>query len=152
MPTTPGRLRALVEDRRFRFLVIGGLNTVFATALFIAFELWFGSLVYSFVPLGLAWIISLVSVFFLHRSLVFHVRGHVLRDLARFALVNASALAVNAGLLFLASDVLGWPRIPCQLVITAGTVAISYLGHKHFSFHRSGDRPPVTAEPKGDAG
>lgn len=148
MPPDPGSgaARRLLADQRVRFVLVGGVNTVLSTALFIVFQLWFGDRVYSFVPLGLAWIISLVCVFFPHRLLVFRVRGHVLRDFGRFVLVNAGTFGVNVGVLFLASDVLGWPRIPCQLVITAVSVVISFLGHKHFSFRRPptpADEPPL---------
>ena len=138
MPPEPGgnAARRLLADQRVRFVLVGGVNTVLSTALFIVFQLWFGDRTYSFVPLGLAWIISLVCVFFPHRLLVFKVRGHVLRDFGRFVLVNAGAFGINVGVLFLASDVLGWPRIPSQLVITAVSVVISFLGHKHFSFRR----------------
>jgi putative flippase GtrA len=126
----------LINDERFKFLLIGGLNTVFSTLLFIWFELWFGRFVPSFVPLTLSWVISLVSVFWVYRRFVFHVHGHVIGDLLRFALVNLSTLLINMGLLFIVSDFLGAPRIPAQLVITAATVLINYVGHKYFSFRR----------------
>jgi putative flippase GtrA len=136
-PDRPAALRTLTGDQRVRFLVVGGLNTGFSLVLFVVFELWFGTKVYSFVPLCLAWLISLVCVFFLHRRVVFRVRGHVFRDLARFAAVNAGTLAINVGVLFVVSDLLGWPRIPWQVGITAATVVVSYLGHTYFSFHRT---------------
>ena len=129
-------LFCLVKDARFKFLLIGGLNTVFSTLLFILFELWFGRFFPSSVPLTLSWVISLVSVFWVYRRFVFHVQGHVMVDLFRFALVNLSTLLINMGLLFIVSDLLGAPRIPAQLVITAVTVLINYVGHKYFSFRR----------------
>lgn len=144
------RIRRLLADQRVLFVLIGGANTVYSTALFIGFELWFGHRVPSFVPLILAWSISLISVFFVYRVFVFKVKGHVLRDLARFALVNLSALAVNTVLLFLVSDLLGAPRIPAQLVITAFTVIISYVGHKYFSFRRAGPEFPGATPRTGD--
>lgn len=130
-------LRGAAADERLRFLVIGGANTVFSTALFIVFDLWFGARVPSVVPLLLAWAISVVCVFFLHRRFTFRVRGHVLRDLGRFVLVNSGTVAVNAVLLAIVSDWLGWPRIPWQLAITAVMVVASFVGHKYFSFRRS---------------
>ncbi|PFG17737.1 putative flippase GtrA [Propionicimonas paludicola] len=140
MPVEHGALswwRRLLADQRVRFLIVGGANTVFSTALFIGFDLWFGRMVYSFVPLVLAWVISLVCVFFLHRGLVFRVHGHLLRDLGRFAVVNSGTLAINIGALFVVSDLLGWPRIPWQLGITAAMVVASFIGHKYFSFKRT---------------
>lgn len=128
--------RRLTGDQRVRFVVIGGTNTLLSTGLFVTFQLWFGDRVYSFVPLGLAWAISVIVVFFPHRWLVFRVRGHLLLDFGRFVLVNAGTFGVNVGALLLASDVLRWPRIPSQLAITAIVVVFSFLGHRHLSFRR----------------
>lgn len=133
----PHWLRRLLDDQVVRFVVVGGLNTAVSTGLFIGFDLWFGRFVYSFVPLLAAWAISLVGAFFLHRGLVFAVRGHVLRDLGRFALVNSGALGINVAALFVASDIFRWPRIPAQLAITAVIVTVSFVGHKYFSFRRT---------------
>ncbi len=146
-----GLTRRLVTDQRVRFVVVGGINTVLSTGLFIAFQLWFGDRVYSFVPLGLAWIISLLCVFFPHRWLVFRVRGHVLLDFGRFVLVNAGTFGVDVSALFLASDVLGWPRIESQLAITAVVVVFSFLGHKHVSFRRPRDTNADGGSPPGSA-
>lgn len=132
----------LLKTEKVAFLLVGGANTVFSTLLFIGLDLLFGRYVPSFVVLGTAWLISLVAVFFVYRKLVFRVSGHVLTDLARFALVNLTALLVNMVLLFVASDLLGASRIPAQVVITCLTVFINYFGHKYFSFKRKPPREP----------
>lgn len=132
----PGPLLRLLKTEKVAFLIVGGINTVFSTLLFIGLDLLFGQHVPSFVVLGTAWLISLVAVFFVYRKLVFRVSGHVLKDLGRFALVNLTALLVNMVLLYVSSDLLGAPRIPAQIVITFGTVFINYFGHKYFSFKR----------------
>ena len=69
---------------------------------------------------------------------MFRVQGHLIRDFYRFVLVNLSSLLINIGLLYLVSDVLGFPRIPSQIVITAISVMVSYFGHRYFSFRRFG--------------
>ena len=145
----PGPLLRLLKTEKVAFLIVGGANTVFSTLLFIALDLLYGHYVPSFVVLGSAWLISLVAVFFVYRRLVFRVTGHVLRDLGRFALVNLTALLVNMVLLFVASDLLGAPRIPAQIIITGLTVFINYFGHKYFSFRRKPSEVPGTAEPSG---
>lgn len=141
----PGPLLRLLKTEKVAFLLVGGANTAFSTLLFIALDLLFGRYVPSFVVLGTAWLISLVAVFFVYRKLVFRVSGHVLADLGRFALVNLSALLVNMALLFVASDLLGAPRIPAQILITCATVFINYFGHKYFSFRRKPEEEPGAA-------
>ncbi|WP_235830718.1 GtrA family protein [Arthrobacter cheniae] len=147
----PGILLRLIKNQKVAFLVVGGVNTVLSTLLFVALELTFGQYVSSPVVLFAAWLMSLVAVFFVYRKLVFRVKGHVLLDLGRFALVNLTSLLINMALLFLIADILGYPRIPSQIVITCCTVFINYFGHKYFSFRRpppEGDAAAVAADQK----
>ena len=142
-------IRLILTDRRFRYLLVGGINTVLSMALFVALDAWLGTRVPSAVPLVLAWTISVLCVFVVQRAFVFQVSGHLLRDLWRFVLVNAGALGVNLVLLFLAADLFGAPRVPAQLAITVITVIGSYLGNKHYSFSRTSDEPAATDEGQG---
>ncbi|MCU1572665.1 MAG: hypothetical protein JWO93_747 [Micrococcaceae bacterium] len=137
----PGPLSRVIKDQRVLFLLVGAGNTAFSTGLFIVLALLFPSTP-SPVLLAVSWLVSLVSVFFVYRKLVFRVKGHVWLDLGRFALVNLTALLVNMLLLWLVADLWGAPRIPAQILITFLSVTINYFGHKHFSFHR---RHPVSA-------
>lgn len=125
----------VVKDQRVAFLLVGGANTAFSTGLFIALALAFPQTP-SFILLTTSWTVSLISVFFVYRKLVFRVKGHVWLDLGRFALVNLTSLLINVSLLSLFADILGFPRIPTQLAITFLSVVISYFGHRHFSFRR----------------
>lgn len=131
----PGPLMKVIKDQRVAFLLVGGANTAFSTALFIGLALVFDKAP-SFILLFVSWFVSLISVFFVYRKLVFRVSGSLWLDLARFALVNLTSLFVNVGLLSLFADIMGFPRIPTQLVITALSVIISYFGHRYFSFRR----------------
>ncbi|MGM9472055.1 GtrA family protein [Pseudarthrobacter sp. YS3] len=145
----PGPLIKIVKDQRIAFLLVGGANTAFSTGLFIVLALTFPHAP-SFILLSVSWTVSLVAVFFVYRTLVFRVKGHVWLDLGRFALVNLTSLLVNIGLLSLFADLLQFPRIPTQLAITLLSVIISYFGHRHFSFRRKHPpEQPQTAPIKG---
>ena len=130
----------IVKDERIAFLLVGGANTGFSTGLFIVLALAFPGTP-SYVLLTVSWTVSLLSVFMVYRKLVFRVRGHFWLDLGRFALVNLTSLGLNILLLSIFADLLGWPRIPTQLGITALSVVVSYFGHKYFSFRRSAAKP-----------
>src|SRR4051812_45663568 len=88
----PGPLTRLVNDQRVAFLVVGGINTVVGFAIFIAcsesvghvVDHRFGTVAGSLVTLGITHVLSVLFAFVMHRRFVFHVRGHVLRDLVRF--------------------------------------------------------------------
>jgi putative flippase GtrA len=140
----PGPLMKIVKDQRLAFLLVGGANTAFSTGLFIALALAFEQAP-SFILLSTSWLVSLVTVFFVYRKLVFRVSGHLWLDLGRFALVNLTSLLVNVSLLSFFADFLKFPRIPTQLAITAISVVISYFGHRHFSFRR---KASVALHPK----
>lgn len=146
VPTgAPGPLMRIVKDQRILFLLVGGLNTAFSTGLFIGLALYFTEAPSSLL-LTVSWATSLLAVFFVYRRLVFRVVGHLLRDFSRFVVVNLSSLVINIVLLFLVSDVLGFPRIPSQIAITFVSVAVNYFGHKYFSFRRSGREQGRTTE------
>jgi putative flippase GtrA len=132
----PGTLRRILHNQRVLFLLVGGANTAFSTALFAGLVLAFGPEVPSAVSLGVAWLVSLVLVFFVYRRLVFRVSGHALKDFFRFASVNAGGLLLNAIALTILSDVVGLHPIPTQIAITALVVVVNYFGHKYFSFRR----------------
>ncbi|WP_255768202.1 GtrA family protein [Pseudarthrobacter sulfonivorans] len=141
----PGPLLRIIKDERVAFILVGGANTAFSTALFIVIA-WLYPGLPSPAVLSIAFVVSLVSVFFVYRKLVFRVEGHFWLDLGRFTLVNLTMFFTNMALLFVAHEVLGYPQIPSQIAITCVTVIINYFGHKYFSFRRSPE--PVTPKKK----
>lgn len=133
----PGPLQRIIKDQRVLFVLVGGANTVFSTALFAGLSWSLGPDVPSAVSLLIAWVISLVLVFNVYRHLVFRVSGHVLRDFLRFVGVNVVSFLINAGALTLLVEVAGLPAIPTQIAITFVVVVVNYVGHKYFSFRRA---------------
>ncbi|WP_077098807.1 GtrA family protein [Mycobacterium terramassiliense] len=147
-----GPLIRLVNDQRVAFLVVGGINTVIGFGIFVAcsqtvgyvVDHRFGKIAGSLVTVGIAHVLSVLFAFVMHRRFVFRVRGHVLRDFARFESVYLTALAINAVALPVLVE-FGLHRIPAQAIIVTASTLLSYFGHRHFSFRRS------TAESHDDA-
>jgi putative flippase GtrA len=138
MTGVPGPLFRLIRDQRVAFLIVGGMNTAIGAVWFILF-LWLfprGTVGY-LSALLCANTAAVLCAFVLYRRFVFRVTGHVLRDLARFELVNLSTLGFNFAALPLLVEVFGWPVLLSQLVITGATVVYSWFAHRGFSFHRS---------------
>jgi putative flippase GtrA len=139
----PGPLIRLVHDQRVAFLVVGAINTVVGFGIFVAcsesaghfVDHRFGRVAGSLVTLGITHVLSVLFAFVMHRRFVFHVRGHVLRDLVRFESVYLTGLGINAVALPVLVE-LGLSRIPAQAIIVASTTLLSYFGHRHFSFRR----------------
>ena len=138
MTGVPGPLFRLIRDQRVAFLIVGGMNTVIGTLWFIFF-LWLfphGATGY-LGALACAHIAAVLCAFVLYRRFVFRVTGHVLRDLARFELVNLSTLSFNFAALPVLVELFGWPVLLSQLVITGAAVVYTWFAHRGFSLHRS---------------
>lgn len=134
----PGWFLKVVRDQRVAFLLVGGLNTVFGFGAFIAFLAILGQGLYLWA-LICAYIVATTVAFVLYRFVVFRVRGQVLADLWRFVTVYLTQLGVNFVLLYvLVSIVRLRPVLLAQVLITIVTALISWTGHKHFSFRRTG--------------
>jgi putative flippase GtrA len=137
----PGPLFRLVRDQRVAFLIVGAMNTAVGTAWFVLF-LW----LFRYFPwraaeylgaLLCANVAAVLCAFVLYRRFVFRVTGHVLRDLARFELVNLSTLGFNLAALPLLVEILGWPVLLSQLAVTGVMVVYTWFAHRGFSFRRS---------------
>jgi putative flippase GtrA len=140
------RIRALLRDERVAFLLVGAFNTAFAFLLFAGLAATAGRalddaglpVLGSLVPLAGSYAVAVLVAFVLYRHLVFRVRGHVLRDLARFVSVYAVSITLNAVSLPLLVAA-GVPRLVAQAVIVVAITLISYVGHRWFSFRRPRD-------------
>jgi putative flippase GtrA len=159
VPRTPpaSRLRELLADRRVRFLLVGGVNTVFAFVLFAGLEATAGRaldragnpVAGSLVPLLGSYAVAILVAFALYRRLVYRVHGHVLGDLGRFVSVYVVSITLNAVLLPLLVAV-GVPRLGAQALLVVLITVVSYVGHGRFSFRRAspGEGEP-SPEPEG---
>jgi putative flippase GtrA len=139
MPTTT--LRALYDDERLRFLVVGGINTAFSYAVFALLVVTLEHRIHYTILLVITHVISVLFAYGLHRRLVFRVQGNVLGDLMRYWSVHLSALGVNLVTLPLLVAVVGLGVLVAQALSIGFTAVISYIGHKYFSFRR-----PVAAD------
>jgi putative flippase GtrA len=132
-----GLLLRLIRRQEIAFAAVGAANTLLGMALTV---LWLRVLPDSWPPavaVVLAYCISIVFAFVAHRTLVFRVRGHVVRDFARFVLVNSGGLALNAAGVQLAVGVLRLPETPATVVVMGLVAVVSYAGHRYFSFRRA---------------
>jgi putative flippase GtrA len=138
MTGVPGPLFRLIRDQRVAFLLVGGANTAIGAVWFVFFLWLFPKGTAGYLgALLCAHVAAVLCAFVLYRRFVFRVRGHVLRDLARFELVNLSVLGFNFATLPVLVEVLGWPVLPSQFAIAGVTVVYSWFAHHGFSFRRS---------------
>ncbi|WP_280235223.1 GtrA family protein [Nocardia cyriacigeorgica] len=132
----PGPLLRIVRRQELAFAVVGGFNTLLGIVLTLAWLAVLGDGVPPSVAVVAAYGISVVVAFVLHRTLVFRVRGHLLRDFVAFVAVNSGGLLMNVVLLELAVTVLGFPEAPAAIVVMGFVAVVSFFGHRHISFRR----------------
>ncbi|PID96723.1 MAG: polysaccharide biosynthesis protein GtrA [Actinomycetales bacterium] len=143
-PGPRGWLFTVVRHPKTAFLLVGGVNTAIGVIAFFGFDdLWralapqLAGVVHNTAVLACAHIASVFVAFVLYRTLVFRVRGHVLRDLGRFESVYLASIAVNWVLLNLLVEVAGLVPKLAQTIIVVLQAVWSWFAHKHFSFRRS---------------
>ena len=128
--------RPLLDDERFRFLLVGGWNTVFGYGIFVVLERTLGQATHYLLALLVAHVIATLVAFAGHRWIVFRVKGNILRDLIRFWSVYAGLLVLNVVMLPVLVEIGGVPVLLAQALFIVVTTLTSYVGHKYFSFRR----------------
>ncbi|WP_324190325.1 GtrA family protein [Nocardia cyriacigeorgica] len=131
-----GPLLRLVRRQELAFAVVGGFNTVLGIVLTVAWLAVLGDGVPPSVAVVAAYCVSVVVAFVLHRTLVFRVRGQLVRDFLAFVAVNSGGLLMNVVLLELAVTVLDFPEKPAAVVVMGFVAVVSFFGHRHISFRR----------------
>ncbi|MFF0817258.1 GtrA family protein [Rhodococcus sp. NPDC003318] len=133
-----------VRRQGIAFAIVGGFNTLLGIALTAMWLTVLGDDVPSAVAVALAYCISVVVAFALHRTVVFRVRGSLFRDFVRFVVVNSGGLAANMVLLQLAVSVLHAPSRPAAVVVMGAVAVGTFVGHRYFTFRRT--EPDQTRE------
>ena len=131
-----GMVLRLLDDERVRFVLIGGINTVVGYALFVAFELSLGRIFGYLGSLYASYAIATLLAFYLHRRFTFRVSqsGRIFVDFLRFQSVYAVSLIINTAALPLLVELLRMNPLLAQGIIVIITTAISYVGHKYFTY------------------
>ncbi|MCU1645654.1 MAG: hypothetical protein JWN03_5929 [Nocardia sp.] len=136
-----GPLLRLVRRQEVAFALVGGLNTVMGMVLTIVWLTVLDGVVSKDVAaalsVALAYAVGMVVAFVMHRTLVFRVRGHLMRDFVAFVGVNLVGMVLNMALLQFAVSVLHTPSKPAAVVVMGLVAFGSFFGHRHISFRRS---------------
>ena len=145
--------RKIMSEQLFRYAACGGGNLVLDWVLYfliynfvigheivnLQFEILNHTFSQAITPhiatLCIVFPITLLTGFWLQKYVTFtgsNLRG--IRQLGRYILIVFINLAINYFGLKLCVEILGWYPTPSKMFITLITVAVSYLGQKHFTF------------------
>ena len=121
--------------RPLRFLVVGGINTLFGLAIYPALQWAFPPLQRRYmVALLIAQGVSLVWAYTLQKLFVFRTRGDILPEFARFCSFYLGIYAVNWAALPLLVEVAGLTPWVAQLGFAVVTVIGSWFFHSRLTF------------------
>jgi putative flippase GtrA len=128
-------------NRIMRFVVIGGVNTLFG---FFAFPL----IYFATNPLGVHYVISMtmsyvVSIsfsYFTNRVIVFQSHEKSISELMRFSTFYAICYAVNVVVLPLCVELFHIPAVSAQAGMVGIIILSSYIWHSSITF-RQHERP-----------
>ena len=145
--------RKVMSEQLFRYAACGGGNLVLDWVLYfliynfvigheivnLSFEICNLSFSQAITPhiatLCIVFPITLLTGFLLQKYVTFSQSElNSWRQLGRYVIIVAINLAINYFGLKLCVECLGWYPTPSKMLITLITVAISYLGQKHFTF------------------
>jgi len=129
--------RQLLRGRILRFILTGGLNSVFSYSLFAALQVTLGHQAHYLVILFVSNIISILEAYVMQRWLVWRVRGHWWQELARFSGVYLLVLVINAVLLPIFHELAGIPILAAQAVIMLINAFATFTIHRRFTFKSS---------------
>ena len=125
----------------FRYLLVGGCNTAFGYGLYtllnytLSHKTAYGYL----VAAVLSYLISTTLAFLGYKFLVFKTAGDFWGEYLRVWVVYGTAIVANLLLLPVLVELLNMNSYVAQAVLVVVTVAVSFFGHKRFSF-RSGEK------------
>ena len=128
-------------ERPLRFLVAGGINTLFGLSFYPAL-LWAVPLfrTHYLVALGIAQAVCLCFAYTVYKFGVFRTRGNVLREFVTFSSFYVSNYAANWAALPLLVELAGIPPEIAQLGFTGLLIVGSYFWHSRVTF-----RPRISA-------
>lgn len=122
------------HGEKLRFVAVGAWNTLFSYGMLWLLDSALRDVVHYTVILILNWVIGITHNLFTFKLLVFKTRGNWLVEYARSYVVYATTLLLNLAIVSVIMELwhprLGIAQLPAVIAVTA----VSYLGHKHFTY------------------
>jgi putative flippase GtrA len=125
------------HHKELRYPLVGMLNTL------VGYGIGVGSYMVGHPHLSLIGIgvvsnvLTITFSFLTYKCMVFQTQGRWLHEYARTYLVYAGTALIGIGFLWFLVGQLALLIWLAQAIIVIVTIAVSYLGHSRFTFHRS---------------
>lgn len=148
---SPLRARFALHEEKLRFLFVGGWNLLFSMGVLWVMERLIpyrpgnalataiGVVGAKQVVLLVTWIIGVTQNLFSFKLLVFRTKGRWLQEYGRMYVTYAGMFLFESVAVQVISGVFGWSLFLSRLPTLAVVTALTYLGHKHFTFRTAAE-------------
>lgn len=123
-----------MNNLKFRFLLVGGLNTLIGYFASLVFYSLFGDYLHIIFIAILNAIFSISISFIGHRKFVFKSTQPWLKEYIKMYIVNALAMCINIFLIWICVDFLHMTFWISQAILTFLITIYMYFAHKFFTF------------------
>lgn len=130
-------VKRLFNDKRLRFLFVGGLNTAVGYG-FYAFFIFI--MLNPYVATTFSTILGVINSYFWNKYFTFRKPKKSISEVFRFILVYLICYIANLGLVYMFVDLWGMNSYLSGAICLLITTLISYFGHNLFSFRDSKDK------------
>lgn len=128
-----GHLRT--HETKLRFLVAGGLNTVFGLSIFPALMWTLGPMGWNYIEvLILCQVVSVCFAYGTNKLLVFKTSGNYLAEFLKFSSFYIMNFVINIAILPILVEFLRLSPVVAQTIFVVVVVCTSYLWHSRFTF------------------
>lgn len=126
-------LRGRISKNFFYYLLIAGFCRVTDLGILYALTDWAG--LYYLLSATLSFILAQSLNYYLNRRFNFRSKGkQVAKQFAMFISINAVALGITLGILFLLVEVFGWWYILARIIGMLVAITFTYTLHKRYTF------------------
>jgi putative flippase GtrA len=127
-------LPAALASEKFRYLLVGGYNTVIGYGIFAALYLFLGHQIHYLALLLFSHVIAVTNAYHAYRLFVFRHGKTGLHSYLRFHSVYLVSLGFNLIALPFFVEIVHFGPMLSQAIVLTITVVMSYILHKRFSF------------------
>ncbi len=130
------RMYQITHDMKFRFLLVGSWNALFAYLSAVGIYYLLNRYVGLFFVSVISNVIAITMSFTTNKIFVFRLKGHWLREYLRSYVIYGGNLTIGIVGLWYLSGVIGIPVVFAQGFLVMLGVLIAFFGHQKFTFKR----------------
>ena len=129
-------IASLWAQQQFRYLVIGGVNTLLSYMIGAGLLYVFLDRIHYFFIMVISTVICITVSYLNHKFFVFGTIGNYIQEYLRFYVIYAFPIGFSFVAFPICYEGLGMNPYFAQALIMIVTIVTSYIGHSHFSFRR----------------